>query len=107
MTGTTGGYFINGFPLNVYLGGELNFYMGRLQVVPMAAAGLGMLIPKEENADFELSHAGFMLQASVNLLVANQLRVFVEGGYAYWAGLGDYNENYGGIFAGAGLMIKY
>jgi len=104
-------------PMNIYAGGQLNWYLKRLQVSPAAGAGLGMYIPiKEEDEygntyDYIVSHLGGLAQVSVSYLINRNVKLFAEAGFAYWISLKDdywYSiPSYGGLFGGAGVTIKY
>jgi hypothetical protein len=95
-----------GYPLNVYLGGELNWYLGRFQFVPMAAVGIGIAMYPPSGAVFGFTHAGFLVIQSINILLGNSVRLFVEGGYSYWFGLSALG-NYGGPVIGLGVMVTF
>ncbi|MEW5816704.1 MAG: hypothetical protein AB1798_15085 [Spirochaetota bacterium] len=104
-----------GFPLNLYLGGELNWYLGRFQIVPMAAGGLGgafgaTKVDKSGSAqeNFYLTHGGFITQVTLNYLAGRSVRLLVEGGYTFWFSFSVSSwGDYGGFFAGLGVLIKY
>ena len=95
----------DGLPVNVYLGGELDWYLWKLQIVPMAFAGVGGIIPLDQNEDFILSHAGGMVQASISYLVTRDIKIFIEVGYTFWTGLSAV-DTYGGICSGLGGTYK-
>jgi hypothetical protein len=112
-------------PLNLYIGGEYNLYLGRLQFVPMAAFGVGgaylwyleyVDIPEEKR--FVLTHVGGLAGLAVNYLLNKNLRLSLEGGYANWFTLvpgqnflGAVGElffpSYDGLFVGAGILIRF
>ncbi len=96
---------LRAFPMILYLGGELNLWFGRFQLVPMAAGGLGVAFPLG-NRDAYLSHAGFLAQLNLNYLVGDMVRLSLEAGYSIFAGFGD-ADTFGGILAGFGVQIKY
>lgn len=108
-------------PLNLYVGGEYDLYLGRLQLVPMAALGVGGAylwylkdVPDEDK--FAFTHVGGMANVSLTYLFNKNFRFVLEGGYLHWFSLvplkyffqGDYLfQDYDGLFAGAGITIKY
>lgn len=103
-------YVYGGIPLNVSLGGEYNLYLGRLQIVPMAALGVGMAIPLEaDKRDFQLTHFGGSAQLTVTYLFSRDAKLVLEAGYLGWAtdpastGLGTYE----GVFGGVGISGKF
>ena len=102
-----------GFPLNLSLGGEINWYIRRFQVVSMASVGIGGVFVSSTSTKsasgetaFELTNAGFKTGVSLNYLLGSRTRMFLDGGYTYWFGFG-LGANYGGPFAGFGVQIKY
>ncbi|RKX75739.1 MAG: hypothetical protein DRP87_13840 [Spirochaetes bacterium] len=94
-----------GLPLNLFFGGELNWYLGRLQIVPMASLGLGTVLTSGRDETLYLTHGGFKTTVSINYLVGKSVRFSLDGGYTYWFS-GQF-EDYGGILAGLGMVIKY
>ena len=101
-------YSVEGLLANVYAGGELNWYLRRIQISPMIALGAGgfIPIPFEEDDEFRLSHLGGMVQLSVLYLVNRNIKVFVEGGGAQWFGQDPFGS-YGGLYLGLGGAFKY
>ncbi|MCX7039886.1 MAG: hypothetical protein NT005_12245, partial [Spirochaetes bacterium] len=98
-----------GIPLNVSLGGEYNLYLGRLQLVPMAALGVGMVIPLGEvKKDFQLTHFGGSAQLTVTYLFNRDTKLVVEAGYLLWATGGSSGlASYEGVFGGVGISRKF
>jgi hypothetical protein len=102
-------YVYGGIPLNVSLGGEYNLYLGRLQIVPMAALGVGMAIPLGgDKRDFQLTHFGGSAQLTVTYLFSRDAKLVLEAGYLLWVtnastGLGTYE----GVFGGVGISRKF
>jgi hypothetical protein len=101
-----------GVPLSVYAGGELNWYFGRVQIVPMAAIGLGGQFygenqKAEGESPFAMTHGGFVTNFSINVLITDNIRVFVQGGYSYWFDFEGVGNSYGGVTAGLGGMLRW
>jgi hypothetical protein len=109
-------------PVNVYVGGEYDIYIGRLQLVPMAGLGVGMAylwylefadVPEDKR--FLFTHFGGVASMTANYLFSKNLRFSVEVGYMGWLSFvpqADFFQNlvfpsYDGLFVGAGLTIKY
>ena len=108
-------------PLNLYVGGEYNFYMGRLQFVPQATVGvggaylwyLGSDVSEEER--FFLTHLGGAANLTLSYLFHKNFKIVLEGGFMYWFSLMSETvfsdslsfRNYGGPFVGGGVTIKY
>lgn len=104
------------FPLNLYAGGELNWYLGRLKLAPGFGLGVGGGVPLVEADDeFYLSHLGGHLRASLMYAVSRNSYAFIDLGYAVWLGLApagvpaslqDYFAGYNGILISAGVLLK-
>lgn len=102
------GLLANGFPLTWYVGGELDLWFGRFQLVPSASLGMGLAIPLQDTSDFSISHLGGMAQINLNYLVHDLIRISLDAGYAYWFDVsGAAQYSYGGILAGLGVQIRY
>ena len=72
----------------------------------MIGVGVGLSIPLEDTSDFSLTHVGGKAQLTISYLMTRDIKLFVDGGYAFWMGL-DLFDAYNGILAGAGVVIKY
>ncbi len=98
-----------GIPLNVSLGGEYNVYLGRLQLVPMVAGGVGMAIPLQGNGkDFQLTHFGGSAQLTITYLFNRDGKLVLEAGYLGWATVGGSGlASYEGVFGGIGISWKF
>jgi len=107
------------FPMNVYVGGERNFYLGRLKMHPSFGIGLGGAVPVDESLfedDFYTTHVGGSLRLTASYLVSRDTMVFLETGVAGWQGFYDRNwsnstlnrffGSYGGILVGGGVTFK-
>jgi hypothetical protein len=88
------------FPVRPFLGVELRFRFGRLELAALPMVGLEewfALAPGEESLFMGFGLRGIV---QIGLLVSRDARVFLEGGYEYWFG------NRQGFLAGAGISIK-
>jgi hypothetical protein len=111
-----------GIPLNLYVGGEYNFYFGRFQLVPRAALGGGGAylwyrdVPDEDK--FLWTYVGGNAGISLNYLFHKNYRFSIEAGYLHWFSLVPLKDvyifegkylfpDYDGVFVGAGVTIKY
>jgi hypothetical protein len=109
-------------PVNVYVGGEYDMYLGRFQIVPMAGLGVGMAylwylkyadVPEDER--FFFTHVGGLASVTANYLFHKNYRFSVEVGYMNWFSLIPLKHftddltfpDYDGLFVGAGVTIKY
>ncbi len=98
--------YLYGFPLSVYLGGEIIWYWRSFQLVPSVSVGSTMIFPLSSTQSFMLTHLGGQAEITLNWLLFDRLRVFIEGGYCYWPSLNTSIEPYSGIFTGLGVTIK-
>ncbi len=101
--------FIIFFPVNAYLGGEINWYIRRLHITPSADIAVGMLIPidKEYQDHVLYSSLGGHARLTVSFMVSDSLKIFAEGGYAVMQSMNVLFDSYNGIFAGGGITLKY
>ena len=99
-----------GLPLTFYGGGALMWYIGRLQIEPSVALGASCLIPIHSGESFYLTHVGGTAALTVNWMLMDRLKVFIEGGYSYWYSIAPSTltsvSGYGGIFGGLGVTFK-
>jgi len=110
-----------GIPFNLYVGGEWNNYLGRWQITPMAALGMGAAylwyLPKDaKDYAFIFTHLGGKAQLTISYLVNKSIKFVFEGGYLHWFSMDPtvlfFDEpllfnTYKGLFAGGGISIKY
>ncbi len=109
-----------GIPFNLYMGGEWNNYLGRVQITPMAAVGMAAayLWYLQDDGDpvFIFTHLGGMAQLNISYLVNKDIKFVLEGGYLHWFSMDPtrvlFDEpllfhDYNGFFAGGGISIKY
>jgi hypothetical protein len=95
-----------GIPLNISAGGEFNLYLGRLQLVPMVAGGIGMAIPLDKaKGDPRLTHFGGLAQLAVTYLFNRDTKFVIEAGYLGWAS--SLLPSYEGVFGGIGISRKF
>ena len=97
---------LTGVTFNVYGGGEINWYIDRLQIVPAFGIGTALAIPLREEERFSFSHFGGFVEAQVNLLLSGNLRIGAELGYAAWFAPGVDNS-YTGVTIGLGGIYRY
>lgn len=97
------------FPVNVYIGGEMNWYFGRLHVTPSVDVAMGMLIPvvKEYDDYVIYSSVGGHARFSVSYMMSDSIKIFMEGGYATMFAVSNLFDSYNGLFVGGGLTFKY
>jgi len=110
-----------GIPFNFYIGGEWNNYLGRVQITPMAAVGLGAAylwyLPEDiKDHAFIFTHLGGKAQLTISYLATKDVKFVFEGGYLHWFSMDPtgviFDEpllfhTYKGLFAGGGISIKY
>lgn len=99
------------FPVNAFIGGELNWYMGRIHITPSVDAAMGMLIPIIDADEFDevviYSSFGGHARLTLSYMVSDDFKVFVEGGYTAMLAVTDLFDSYTGTFVGAGITLKY
>jgi hypothetical protein len=94
-------------PLFLNVGAEYNLYMGRLILSVSGFVGastpLGLLAQ-----DVYVGHVGGKVQAQASYLLNRDMRVFLEGGAAYYADLTDYygDLSFMGAIVRAGVTFK-
>ena len=99
------------FPVNILVGGEMVFNMGRLSVSPSAALGLSYYHVTSawvsHDTDF-LSHVGVQAGGRVAYLFNRDMRAFVDVGYETWLAVSNVlgNKSYGGLMLGGGVTFK-
>ncbi|MBN1699754.1 MAG: hypothetical protein JW881_19725 [Spirochaetales bacterium] len=98
-----------GFPGNVFIGAEFNLYMGRLQISPTIAGGLGFYYPWEEGDEDDkfLSHLGFKAMLGINYLFSRDAKFTLEAGYQHMFPIyPSFFNDYGGVLLGCGVVFK-
>lgn len=114
FTSTILGFYI---PMNVYVGAEHNFFLGRLKVNPSFGVGVGAAVPlNDDYFDEFATHLGGQAMVSLSYVASRDLMVHADLGYAHWFGLWDrvfeetvldrFFGGYGGILVGAGVSFK-
>ncbi|MBT3272681.1 MAG: hypothetical protein HN368_05980 [Spirochaetales bacterium] len=105
VLGTTN---LPGLVVNVYGGGEINWYLWRFQVVPTAALGVGGSVPLDEGESFKVSHAGGFIELLVSYLLNRDIKLSAAVGYTGWFRLStDSGDTYMGPHFGIGATYKY
>ena len=94
-----------GVPINLYAGGEYDILMGRLQVVPRAALGIGAFTGLAGPSPDIISHAGGSLSVAASYLFTRDIKGEIDTGWLSWTGFSGYS--YGGAFLGGGFTVKY
>ncbi len=94
----------SGLLTNVYIGGEMNLYLGRFQFVPMVGVGVGGIVPLSGD-DFYVTHLGGFVDVTLTYLMGRDFKLNLDVGYMEWRGLSV--VNYGGVYTGIGLTFKY
>lgn len=97
-----------GLPLNVYVGAELNWRLWRFDIVPLAALGVGGVLPLSTTGRLSVSVGGGLAQVSVSYLITARLTAFVDVGMEQWFPLGVSSfSGWGGFYGGGGLSLTY
>lgn len=97
------------FPVNIYVGAEMNWYFGRLHFTPAIDVAIGMLIPIVEAFDEYViySSIGGHARVSVNYMITDDIKLFGEVGYSTMLGISSWFDTYSGMLFGGGITFKY
>lgn len=95
-----------GLPVNLYVGGQMDLYLGRLQVNPMVSIGVGGAVPLADTDEFYLSHLGFKAAVNATFLLADKVKLSADGGFTYWTDLRSLDRDYFGPVLAVGAEIK-
>lgn len=97
------------FPVNIYVGAEMNWYFGRLHFTPAIDVAIGMLIPIVEAFDEYViySSIGGHARVSVNYMITDDIKLFGEVGYSTMLGISSWFDTYRGMLFGGGITFKY
>jgi hypothetical protein len=105
--GTTSYGYTGGLPVNLYLGGQLNWRLWRFDLTPVAAIGIGGLLPIAEGDSFYVALAGGFGSLNLGYLVSPQVKIQIDVGFAEWLPLSSYIYGYSGVFGGLGVAIDF
>jgi len=97
------------FPVNVFAGGEMNWYLRRLHITPSADIALGMLIPiVKDYKDFVVySSIGGHARLTISYMISDSMKFSIEGGYTAMMAISSLFDSYSGPFIGGGITLKY
>ncbi|MCK5152809.1 MAG: hypothetical protein KAQ93_00495 [Spirochaetales bacterium] len=99
------------FPVNVFVGTELNWFLGRLHITPAIDVSLGMLVPiiEEYQDDYVIySSIGGHVRLGVSYMISDNIKIFGEAGYAAMLSINEgFFNSYSGILYGGGVTFKY
>jgi hypothetical protein len=100
--------WVDGLPLNVFLGAEYGFGFGRLRLAPFAELGVGLEVKLSEGGSPVLRNYGGAVGVQASWLLTRDIRLAAEAGVAGWENV-DRSPylRYFGVFAGAGIVVKY
>jgi len=94
-------------PATVCLGAEYGFGLGRLRIAPFAELGLTLDLKLEEGELPEYMLFGGAVGAQASWLLTRSFRLTAEAGAAGWLNNARPYLNSFGMFAGAGIVVKY
>ena len=93
---------------DILIGGEVNWYLGRIQVVPAIAGGIALAIPLNSEEAFHFSHAGGSAEIQVLYLFNRKWKAGITVGFTSWISLPDVSEeSFIGIAMGISGSVKY
>jgi hypothetical protein len=112
-----------GVPFNVYVGGQIPFYLGRLVLAPEFAVGCGFFMPynKDEwsSGDDDASiftHFGGYVNVNLAYYFTRDFKLTLDLGYKAWVAPtdilwsnllgGNFHFSYGGVMIGGGIIAK-
>ena len=99
------------FPVNTYVGTEMNWYLGRLHITPAVDVALGMLVPiaEEYQDDFVIySSIGGHARLGISYMFSDDIKLFGEAGYAAMLSINEgFFNSYSGLLFGGGVTFKY
>jgi hypothetical protein len=96
-----------GMPLNVSLGAEYGFGLGRLRIAPFVEVGLALDVKLKEGEYPEVMLFGGAMGVQASWFLTRNLRLAAEAGAAAWRNNARSYLNSAGVFAGAGIVVKY
>jgi len=96
-----------GLPLNVSLGAEYGLGLGRLRLAPFVEVGVSLDVKLKEGDYPELLLFGGAAGVQASWILTRDLRLAAELGAAGWMNNARSYLNSFGVFAGAGLVVKY
>jgi hypothetical protein len=94
-----------GVPVNLYAGGEYDIRLGRLQLVPRAAIGLGASTGLAGPSPDLITHVGGGLSVAASYFFTPSIKAEIETGWLSWTGFSGYS--YDGAFLGGGFTVMY
>jgi hypothetical protein len=99
-------------PVQVYLGGEFNLYLRRIQVSPFAGVGCGLYyiqnVATQDDSNSGLTHVGGLAGVGLSYLVTRDIKVYAEASYDYWLSMMPGLVNDGsGLGIGVGATFKF
>ncbi|WP_319562787.1 hypothetical protein [Marispirochaeta sp.] len=101
---------VPGFPFFPYVGMQLVWNIGRLQIIPSGMAGVGLYFPREGEDPISVDYVGGMGEIGITWLVLDSWRVLLGIGYCTWVGRAGLEEDdrygYNGITLKGGLIWK-
>lgn len=94
--------------INLNIGGEINWYIWRMQIIPALAAGVAVAVPLSLDESVHFSHAGGYAEMKANYLINAKWTLGLSVGFASWIALPDVpDSSYLAISIGVGFAVKY
>ncbi len=106
------------FPLHLYGGVELNWYIGPLLFSPRIGTGVALGLGLSNGQSFFFTHIGVIGSLTTSIWLVRDIGLSIDLGYGYWFGIynsldraadsatADLLRGYGGILVGVGLRFK-
>ena len=114
LNGIRSYFTVTMIPINLIVGAEYRFNLGRFSAVPYAGIGGSYIYITEaisgestDTSDTYLFHVGAQAYLNLSFLITRDIRLFAEGGIEGWLSLTDFFTNYGGFGGGLGVSFKF
>ncbi|WP_319415287.1 hypothetical protein [Marispirochaeta aestuarii] len=99
-----------GVPLFPYAGMQLQWDIGRFQILPSGVLGLGIYLPPGGDGSYSADYLGGIGEIGISWLVHDSWRILLGLGYSSWVGRSGLEEDdrygYNGITLRGGLVWK-
>lgn len=103
--GGTNSYGAGALPLNLLLGGELNWRFLRFDLSPLVALGVGGGLSSSAQQAYTVTVAGGIAQVKLSYLLTPEVRLSVDAGYEQWLPISL--AGWGGFYGGIGVAVNY
>jgi len=100
--------YVDGLPVNAFLGAEYGFGVARLRLAPFVELGAGLEVKFAEGEIPVVRNYGGAAGIQASWLLSRDFKLAGELGWAGWENVDRSTYlRYSGVFAGAGIVVKY